>query len=283
MWAKQDKLFRRGTGKRADLSVSRRESVTIPVERAMEKAESSKMTSLTDSMTSSRSETCRDLAATTYAKEPETYNVQAVGKKTSDLPAVNGLAQFDPYDIVLGRLLGRGNFCKVHEIRAILRSAKVDRIIDHDHVLDQFVEHSGGYRFAVKKIVPCTAEDEKILVADLHKESQYLQALSHPNIIRLRGIATQQYANTSDFFLVLDRLYDTLRQRVTKWRHAQQRGGALHQGLTGQATRQRANRLLIAHDLADAIRYMHEKKTIHRDIKPDNIAFDAVSIIDRAL
>lgn len=96
----------------------------------------------------------------------------------------------------------------------------------------------GGYRYAIKHLksnVISTPEKYLIGTIDLVMEGMFLASLSHPNIIKLRGLPTggvmclcndDDNNNMSDennsgggggvnmgYFLVLDRLYDTLGDR----------------------------------------------------------------------
>ena len=50
-------------------------------------------------------------------------------------------------------------------------------------------------------------------VTDLAMEMKFLSILKHPHIIKMRGIASVHPCQES-FFIVLDRLYETLQQKV---------------------------------------------------------------------
>ena len=113
--------------------------------------------------------------------------------------------------------------------------------------------------------------------ADLVIEASLLSALKHPNIIRLLGVTEgpveDNVANGKDhgFFLVLDRLYNTLDHKMSEWKESQ----AKYSGLMFRATHdprgkiRRAallERLQIARSLADAVRYLHEHNVAFRDL-----------------
>jgi serine/threonine protein kinase len=92
---------------------------------------------------------------------------------------------------------------------------------------------------------------------------------------------------TSTYFLILDRLYDTLESRIPKWktrklelcgikRCFKDPTGQLKEALYEQ-------RMESGVDLAAAVAYLHKKKVIHRDLKTENIGFDVVRIRYRQL
>ncbi|GKY95898.1 hypothetical protein MPSEU_000550400 [Mayamaea pseudoterrestris] len=263
------------TWQRTDTSPSRREAIYIPPEVLLAAddgcskcvgANGSEVISFTDSMTSLRSDHWA-VKECHGDEQPKDVGDSDAARHATTLPAAYPVASFDRNDLVLGRLLGRGNFCNVHEIRAMQGSGS------NKIAMQQLLLWAGAYRFAIKQLHQAVHnEDKALFVADLHKEATCLQALAHPNIIKLRG--TARLNSNSDYFLIMDRLYDTLRQRVCKWRHQHHAGGSLRHLLTGQANQQRAHRLLIAYDICDAIRYMHDRNMMHRDIKPSNMAFD---------
>jgi len=138
---------------------------------------------------------------------------------------------------------------------------------------------------------------------DLAIEAEYLQKISHPNIIKMRGLSSIKME--SDSFLVLDRLYATLEETIrSTW--------SVHQDEINKASSKNIlkaifcskqhrqsrelqqqdlqllflERLKVAYDIASAIRFLHGKRLIYRDVKSENIGFDVrgdVKIFDFGL
>jgi serine/threonine protein kinase len=160
----------------------------------------------------------------------------------------------------------------------------------------QFLVHSclrssGEARYAIKRLRKEIVHDKKQYPSgamDLAVEALFLANLQHPNIIKLRAIGTadpfsSKPSHDDYYFLLLDRLYDTLTARMLKWKERKRKLKTLVGRITDVAGRQRLNlldeKLAAAFDLSAAIVYLKENKIIHRDIKPDNLGFDIVSVL----
>ena len=105
-------------------------------------------------------------------------------------------------------------------------------------------------------------------------EARLLAHLVHPNIIKLRAVARGNPLQR-DFFLVLDRLNETLKERIKKWQLKMKKKPLFLRPFT---RRNKAEELLLwqerlanAFELTSALEHIHDQRVIHRDLKPENI------------
>ena len=129
----------------------------------------------------------------------------------------------------------------------------------------------GEARYAVKSL---NMDDDKLddmKIAqgriDLAIEIKYLQALNHPNIVRMRAISKNPLDSTA--FFLMDRLYGTLVDKFQQWKQEEKRarGGWLR--VFRRNDREFladlwSERLVVVYDIRSALDYMHSHKMIYR-------------------
>jgi serine/threonine protein kinase len=141
------------------------------------------------------------------------------------------------------------------------------------------VVSSGDPRYAIKQLsADVVRNPQKCLqgMMDLAIETRFLCALQHTNIVKCRGLSKTGPFH-EDYFILLDRLYDTLETRIeTKWKSRQSFSHSSVGKLVAPSQQSKLweERLLYAFDLSAAVGYLHAQNILYRDLKPENIGFD---------
>lgn len=120
-------------------------------------------------------------------------------------------------------------------------------------------------RYALKQVQESSQDDAQTFInsiVDLAVEARFLAVVRHPNIIKMRAmVVTCPYSIDAPFFLVLDRLYDILGTRLTKWKKRKPKGITKLLDCGGKKeTSFWVERLTVVYDLACALQYLHESK-----------------------
>ncbi len=167
----------------------------------------------------------------------------------------------------------------------------------HSSGTDTAAHHDYCIKFLKKNVLP---EKKKFArgIADLAIEAHFLASLNHPHILKIRGVPmgftlfepsspsflaslTNKPGLEGGCFLLLDRLAMTLDTKINvDWREAQIKWSSFInrtvQDIRGCKRRMfRLERITVALQLSQAMQYLHQHYICYRDLKPDNIGFDA--------
>lgn len=231
------------------------------------------------------------------------YEKAILQEHTRLLDMTDNFPKFHEAEIVYGEILGKGGFSTVSEVRGFAlkdytgvrrrRSFGINRDIPDGEALPGEFEsrkfmaahvfrNEGDARYAIKKLSPEITNDPETLItgmADMVNEARILSAMEHPNIVKLRAIKAGDRFQP-DFFIIMDRLHETLEERIEIRRLGGPRKSILHKmtkmfrtQLLGKTTNYQDS-IVCAYHLSSALKYMHKQRLIHRDLKPENIGFD---------
>lgn len=112
--------------------------------------------------------------------------------------------------------------------------------------------------------IRANAEQFLIGVEDLIHETAMLASLDHPNIIKIHGRSGGSLSDSfklNGYFILLDRLIDTLEDRMARWKKTSPLAGK----------KPSLNQVMVASSLAGAILFLHRNHIVFRDLKPVSV------------
>jgi serine/threonine protein kinase len=174
--------------------------------------------------------------------------------------------------IELGELLGQGSFSSVYEIESL-------RSKDSNEHNDKYDAENLVVKVLRSKLSTANPQIFAACAAGLVKEGMIMAALNHRNILSARafqsdGISGYFNGRHDAFFLVLDRLEETLEDRLKLWKKQQKKISWSWRQRSSKRTELLKERLDVLLQISDAVNYMHSQGVLHRDLRPDNIGFD---------
>jgi serine/threonine protein kinase len=161
---------------------------------------------------------------------------------------------------------------------------RFDTKFSRDFIARTSKKRHGG-RYVIKQLSPELKETDKITflkgTVDLAMEAKFLSTIDHPNIIELCGVSRIGPC-TEGYFLVLERIHETLSKRIKKWMDIDRTCKGITGVFAGSKNKildLRRERYEAAFSICSGAGYLHQKNIIFRDLKPDNIGFDSNGVL----
>ena len=181
--------------------------------------------------------------------------------------------------VLWDQVLGKGGFCSVHEVSAVNCHLTDDEMSSEDQstkntfgfqnkqYMNEHYKRDGHTRYAIKKLSNSNYEqgDEHFVhgIIDLALETRLLAVLRHKHIIKMRAIADVPDASSPDYFIMMDRLSETLSSRIVQtWKKENNKLFAKKK----KKIEHLVTRIGVALDICSALEFLHDKNIVYRDL-----------------
>jgi serine/threonine protein kinase len=181
-------------------------------------------------------------------------------------------------EIKIGQVIGTGGFSVVSEVQGIKLDEVNDTSDEDAAVRGRFAatcrEGDPNNLYVIKVLRTDLSEDEHTKgIVDLAIEANFLETLSHPNIITMRAMANSD-PYESRFFIILDRLVVTLERKMNLWRKEVGANVGVWMGpCFGYCCAKKhalyrlwMERIMVCRDISKAIYYLHSQDIVYRDL-----------------
>lgn len=190
--------------------------------------------------------------------------------------------------IEIGECIGEGSFSSVYTIKSIRKQQQPSQNTSQTTCSQKKLQASKCVIKLLKKDVVQKPSMLAACAADMAKEGYIMASLSHNHVLSVQawtptGISGLKSGRHDAFFLVLEKLQDTLGKRMKQWKKHSFKLKYMPVLNSPSRKLQKTNflkeRLQVALQLADAVAYLHRQQIMHRDLKPENIGFDGLGVL----
>ena len=205
------------------------------------------------------------------SESPEAFTIRALElfhldsnlRPIREVPTI--ASQEDP-DVEVGARLGEGGFSIVSAVKLLGGGGGMQLVNDDDI-------NNSNEQWVIKSLRPEIIQGPmstfKIAAADLWKEAEFLAALDHPGIVRIRAKHLTLDA-LDENFIIVERIQITLDDKLLEWREADQKA----RNVPELRLKLLKERLKVCLEICEILKYLHSQDVVYRDLKSANFGFD---------